>query len=69
MYVCMCVCMYVCMYLYIREIKSVIKFKHFLRTVEECTEKYLVIEETLKIPLNFSVQSCMVRNICAHKMC
>ena len=81
-YVCMCVyeCMYVYVCMYVRvcvcvcvcvhKIKPIVKFRHFLRTVEECTGIYLVIEETQSFK-KFSNFFCAVlheRNICTHKM-
>jgi len=69
-HLCIYVCVYVCIYVCIRKIKSVIKFRHFLRTVEECIEKYLVTEETqnFKKFSNFFYTVLHGRNICTHKM-
>ena len=69
---CMCVCMYVfvCVCVCVHKIKPIVKFRHFLRTVEDCTGIYLVIEETQSFK-KFSNIFCAVlheRNICTHKM-
>ena len=63
---CVCVCVCVC----VLKIKSVIKFRPFLRNVEECTGIYLVFGETQSFEKfsNFFYTVLHGRNICTHKM-